>query len=243
MTVADTPSDETTLLDEISVETDGRAPGWMQDWVRKPIGFAISRLWDFDIEGIEKVPQKGPVLLTPNHLSFIDSLFVMALSPRRTLAVGKGEYMDDFKTKYLFPALGMVPIDRAGGGVADVTLDRVAAFLQMGSAFLIYPEGTRSRDGRLHRGRTGAVRLALRTGAKIVPMGLIGTPNIQPIDTVMPKFGLPVTMRFGDPIDVTERLRGDPSRRFMRSLTDELMYEISELSEQQYVDTYGNEDP
>ena len=243
MTPTEAPSGEATLLDEIAVETDGRPPGWMQDWVRKPIGSTIKRLWNFEIEGIENVPPEGPVLLTPNHLSFIDSLFVMALSPRRTLAVGKGEYMDSLKTKYLFPALGMVPIDRSGGGAADTTLDRVAAFLHSGSAFLIYPEGTRSRDGLLHRGRTGAVRLAFRTGAKIVPVGLIGTPAIQPIDTVMPHFGLSCVIRFGDPIDAVARIGRDANRRDLRSLTDELMFEISELSGQQYVDTYGNEEP
>lgn len=234
---------ESIDVDDSTAESDGRDPGWMQDWVRKPIGSTLKRLWDFEIEGIENIPDEGPVLLTPNHLSFIDSLFVMALSPRRTLAVGKGEYMDSLKTKYLFPALGMVPIDRSGSGAADATLDRVAAILQSGAAFLIYPEGTRSRDGRLHRGRTGAVRLALRTGAKIVPVGLIGTPAIQPIDTVKPNLGLPVTMRFGAAIDLDARSRGESNRRVLRSLTDELMFEISELSGQPYIDTYGNEEP
>ena len=229
-------------IDDIAVDDDGRAPGWMQDFVRPTLNFAIKRLWDFDIEGVENVPKEGPVLLTPNHLSFIDSAFVMLLSPRRTLAVGKGEYMDSVKTRFLFPALGMVPIDRSGGQAADVTLERVASFLRSGASFLIYPEGTRSRDGFLHRGRTGAVRLAMRTGAKIVPVGLIGTPDIQPIDTVMPKFGRPCVVRFGHPIDVVARSGGDDNRRVLRSLTDELMFEISELSEQQYVDTYGDEE-
>ena len=151
--------------------------------------------------------------------------------------------MDSWKTRYFFPAMGMVPIDRSGGEAAVETLNRVAAWLRMGHAFLIYPEGTRSRDGFLHRGRTGAVRLALQTGAKIVPVGLIGTDRIQPIDTVRPHFGLACTVRFGDPIDAVRRSGGEDNRRILRSLTDELMFEISELSEQDYSDTYGDEDP
>ena len=242
MTDTENPMTDIAIDSELIIEDDGRAPGWMQDYVRKPLAFAIKKLWDFEIEGIENVPDEGPVLLTPNHLSFIDSLFVMGLSPRRTLAVGKGEYMDSFKTRFLFPALGMVPIDRSGGQAADVTLNKVAAFLRSGASFLIYPEGTRSRDGMLHRGRTGAVRLAMRTGAKIVPVGLIGTPAIQPIDTVRPNFGLPCIIRFGSAIDVEARSGGQTNRRVLRSLTDELMFEISELSEQQYVDTYGDEE-
>lgn len=238
------PLDATSVEsgDDVVVE-GGSKPGWLQDYLERPITAAIRRLWDFTIEGMEGVPTEGPVLFTPNHLSFIDSAFVMALAPRRTLAVGKGEYMDSWKTKYTFPALGMVPIDRSGGQAAVDTLNKVAAWLRLGNAFLIYPEGTRSRDGYLHRGRTGAVRLALQTGAKIVPVGLIGTDKIQPIDTVKPNFRLPCTIRFGDPIDAVKRSGGQNNRRVLRSITDELMYEISELSEQIYSDTYGDEEP
>lgn len=229
-------------VDELVIH-DSRPPGWMQEHLRGPVVSVMRRLWDFTIEGIENVPDEGPTLFTPNHLAFIDSPFVMGLNGRRTLAVGKGEYMNSWKTKYTLPAFGMVPIDRSGGDAATETLNRVAGFLRAGNAFLIYPEGTRSRDGHLHRGRTGAVRLAMRTGAKIVPVGLIGTSEIQPIDTVMPKFGLSCTIRFGEPIDVLARSGGQNNRRILRSLTDELMYEISELSEQVYSDTYGDEIP
>ena len=229
-------------VDEIVIH-DGRPPGWLQGHLQAPVSAMIRRLWDFTIEGIENVPVEGPVLMTPNHLAFIDSPFVMGLNGRRTLAVGKGDYMDSWKTKFTLPAMGMVPIDRGGGEAAAMTLNRVAGFLRAGNAFLIYPEGTRSRDGRLHRGRTGAVRLAMRTNATIVPVGLIGTDVIQPIDTVIPKFGLPCTIRFGEPIDVMARSAGQNNRRVLRSITDELMYEISELSEQVYSDTYGDEIP
>ena len=229
-------------VDEIVIH-GGRPPGWMQEHLRTPVAALMRRLWDFTIEGLDNVPESGPVLFTPNHLAFIDSPFVMGLNGRRTLAVGKGEYMDSWKTKFTLPAMGMVPIDRSGGEAATETLNRVAGFLRAGNAFLIYPEGTRSRDGNLHRGRTGAVRLAMRTGALIVPVGLIGTNEIQPIDTVLPSFGLPCTIRFGEPIDVGARSGGQNNRRILRSLTDELMFEISELSEQVYSDTYGDEIP
>ena len=229
-------------VDEIVIH-GGRPPGWLQEHLRTPVATCMRRLWDITLEGMDHVPESGPVLFTPNHLAFIDSPFVMGLNGRRTLAVGKGEYMDSWKTKFTLPAMGMVPIDRSGGDAATETLNRVAGFLRAGNAFLIYPEGTRSRDGRLHRGRTGAVRLAMRTGAIIVPVGLIGTDEIQPIDTVMPNFGLPCTIRFGEPIDVRVRSGGQNNRRMLRSLTDELMFEISELSEQVYSDTYGDEIP
>lgn len=240
MTSAATATND-QLDDEIEIVHEGRQPGWLQGPLRPAIVGGVRRLWDFTIEGRENVPADGPVLLTPNHLSFIDSMFVMSLSPRRTLAVGKGEYMDDWKTRHLFPALGMVPINRSGGDSTNTTLNNVAGWLRMGEAFLIYPEGTRTRDGYLHRGRTGAVRLALRSGAPIVPIGLIGTDRIQPVDSWKPDFGLSCTVRFGRPIDVVRRSKGRDDRRILRAITDELMYEISELSGQEYKDTYGDE--
>jgi 1-acyl-sn-glycerol-3-phosphate acyltransferase len=245
MAIAHADPVETVVVDGVDeiVIHGGRPPGWLQEHLRTPVATCMRHLWDITIEGMDHVPESGPVLFTPNHLAFIDSPFVMGLNGRRTLAVGKGEYMDSWKTKFTLPAMGMVPIDRSGGDAATETLNRVAGFLRAGNAFLIYPEGTRSRDGSLHRGRTGAVRLAMRTGAIIVPVGLIGTNEIQPIDTVMPNFGLPCTIRFGEPIDVRARSGGQNNRRMLRSLTDELMYEISELSEQVYSDTYGDEIP
>lgn len=241
MTAVQATASQADNDDEIEIVHDGRQPGWLQNPVRPALSGCVRRMWDFTIEGRENVPTKGPVLLTPNHLSFIDSMFVMCLAPRRTLAVGKGEYMDDWKTRHLFPALGMVPINRSGGDSTDTTLNNVAGWLRMGEAFLIYPEGTRTRDGYLHRGRTGAVRLALRSGAPIVPIGLVGTDLIQPVDSWKPDFGRSCTVRFGKPIDVVRRSKGQNNRRVLRAITDELMYEISELSGQEYKDTYGDE--
>ena len=117
------------------------------------------------------MPTDGPAVITPNHLSFCDSVFVPAALPRRVWAIGKGEYMDSWKTKHLFPAMGMIPVDRSGGDAAQAALDAAADVLQHGRLFMIYPEGTRSRSGNLHKGRTGAARLALRCNAPIIPVG------------------------------------------------------------------------
>ncbi|MFT6292188.1 MAG: 1-acyl-sn-glycerol-3-phosphate acyltransferase [Ilumatobacter sp.] len=199
------------------------------------------RLWDFEIEGRENVPTDGPAIITPNHLSFCDSVFVPAALPRRVWAVGKGEYMDSWKTKHLFPAMGMIPVDRSGGDAAQAALDTAADVLDNGLLFMIYPEGTRSRSGNLHKGRTGAARLALRCNSPVVPVGHEGTLEVQPPDTFVMKTRKRVVVRFGKPMWVHEY--GDPNDpRTLRRFTDAVMFEISQLSGQSYVDTYASKD-
>ena len=184
--------------------------GWLQGPFKKVMQPLAHRLWDLQIEGLENVPAEGPALITPNHVAFIDSVFVSTIMPRRTLAVGKADYMDSWKTRYILPATGMIPIDRAGGSASQAALDAAAESLNRGDLFLIYPEGTRTRTGYLHKGRTGAARLALRTGAPIIPVGVRGTDKIQPIDSVKPVTGVPCEIRIGKPIDVS-RYRDRPS--------------------------------
>ena len=201
----------------------------------------VNRLWDVRIEGIENVPTDGPAIITPNHLSFCDSVFVPSALPRRVWAIGKGEYMDDWKTKHLFPALGMIPVDRGGGDAAQAALDTAARVLDGGFLFMIYPEGTRSRSGFLHKGRTGASRLAQRCSAPIIPVGHEGTLAIQPPDQFTMKPGLTCKVRFGKPMYLEDF--GDPSDpRIHRTFTDEVMFRISELSGQDYVDVYAAKD-
>jgi len=202
---------------------------------------AAHRLWDFQIEGIENIPSDGPALITPNHLSFCDSIFVPSALPRRSWAIGKSEYMDSWKTSYIFPALGMIPINRTGGKAALLALDEAAAVLDAGHLFMIYPEGTRSRSGYLHRGRTGAARLAARCGAPVIPVGHEGTLAVQPPDAPMPKPGLPVTVRFGTPMHPDDFGYPDDPRA-LRQFTDALMYEIAALSGQTYVHQYASSD-
>lgn len=202
----------------------------------------VHRLWDVTIEGVENIPLDGPAIITPNHLSFCDSVFVPAALPRRVWAIGKGEYMDSWKTKHLFPAMGMIPVDRSGGDAAQAALDTAARVLTGGHLFMIYPEGTRSRSGDLHKGRTGAARLAARCDAPIIPVGHEGTLDIQPPDTFTMKPGKPCTVRFGKPIRVEDF--GDPDDpRILRVMTDAVMFEIGLLSGQNYVDTYAGKTP
>jgi 1-acyl-sn-glycerol-3-phosphate acyltransferase len=169
----------------------------------------------------------------------LDSFFVPCALPRRITYVGKAEYLDSFKTRYLFPALGMVPIDRKGGRQAMAALETAIELVDAGELFGIYPEGTRSRDGKLHKGHTGVARLALRTGAPIIPVGVQGTDEIMPADAKRPYLFRTARIRFGRPIEMT-RYQGQRENRLLyRQIADELMYEIGQLSGQQYVDRYA----
>lgn len=213
--------------------------GRFQAPVRRVLKPIVHRLWDFDVEGLDNVPTTGPAVLCPNHAAFIDSMFVPAVLDRDLIYVGKAEYLDDWKTRHLFPALGMIPIDRRGGDHAEAALDTAREVLQRGGLFGIYPEGTRSRSGKLHKGHTGAARLAVETGAPLIPIGLIGTAEVQPPDTVMPKFGCRVGIRFGRPISVDRYRNRVGDRNIHRELIDEVMYEIRELTGLEYVHEYA----
>lgn len=213
--------------------------GRYQPLARRILQPIVNRLWKFDVQGLDNVPTSGPAVLCPNHAAFIDSLFVPAVLTRNITYVGKAEYLDDWKTKHLFPALGMIPIDRRGGDHAKAALDTARGVLESGGLFGIYPEGTRSRSGKLHKGHTGAARLAVETGAPLIPVGLIGTAEIQPPDTFMPKFGRTVSVRFGAPIDVGRYQNRVGDRNMYRELIDEVMFEIQEMTGLEYVHEYA----
>jgi 1-acyl-sn-glycerol-3-phosphate acyltransferase len=215
-----------------------REYGWLYP-VARPVLLPIFHFaWRIRVEGRENLPDDGPAILCPNHTSVIDSFLLPAVLPRRITFVGKAEYLDSWKTRHLFPALGMIPIDRRGGDAAQQALDAAAEILLRGELFGIYPEGTRSRDGILRRGRTGAARLALRTGAPLVPVGLVGTRDIQPPGARVPRPFRACAIRLGKPLDPGHyRDRGD-DRMVLRQMTDELMFEIRSLSGQEYVDEY-----
>ena len=195
--------------------------------------------WDIEVAGIKHVPTDGPAVLCPNHISVIDSFVLPVVLPRPITYVGKAEYLDDWKTAKLFPALGMIPIDRRGGDHAKAALDAARAVLAGGGLFGIYPEGTRSRSGKLHKGHTGAARLAVETGAPIIPVGLVGTKEIQPPDQPVPNVFRRATVRIGRPIDVARYRDRIGDRAVYRQLTDEVMFEIQDLSGLEYVDTYA----
>lgn len=213
----------------------GKAQGLFRALLTPPFRF----LWNVTTEGMDRLPTSGGAIIAPNHISVLDSFFVPLVLPRRITYVGKAEYMDSWKTKYLFPAMGMVPIDRSGGDAAKGALETAADVLGAGELFGIYPEGTRARDGLLHKGHTGIARLALRTGCPIVPVGIIGTKEVQPPDARLPRPFMRVHMRFGDPVDVARYADRADDRLVLRQITDEVMFEIAALSGQTYVDTYA----
>jgi 1-acyl-sn-glycerol-3-phosphate acyltransferase len=196
-------------------------------------------IWRIQVSGLEHVPATGGAIMCPNHTSVIDSFFLPAALPRRITFVGKAEYMDSWKTRHLFPALGMIPIDRGGGSATERALDTAAGVLERGELFGIYPEGTRARDGKLHKGHTGPARLALRTGTPIVPVGIVGTRAIQPPEARFPKPFRRAEIRFGRPIRVEKYQGREDDHIVFRQIIDEVMYEIRELSGQEYVDTYA----
>ena len=196
-------------------------------------------LWRLELEGGEHIPETGGAIFAPNHLSVLDHFVLGAALPRRITFVGKAEYMDSWKTKYIFPALGMIPIDRSGGSAADGALNAACTVLGQGEFFGIYPEGTRSRDGKLHRGHTGVARLALRSGCPIIPVGLQGTLEVQPADASMPRPFRMMRVRVGRPIDTARYADRAGDRMALRQITDEVMFEIRGLSGQEYVDTYA----
>jgi 1-acyl-sn-glycerol-3-phosphate acyltransferase len=211
----------------------------MQSRFRRVARPVSKTLWTFDLEGFERLPAEGPAILCPNHVSFLDSAFLMLHVPRNISFVGKAEYMDSWKTKYLFPAMGMIPIDRSGGDKSQAALDTAERVLRRGELFGIFPEGTRSRDGFLYKGRTGAARLALKVGCPIFPVGVIGTREIQPPDAKVPKLRRDCTIRIGRPIRVDRYVSRADDHRILRQITDELMFEIRELTGQEYRNVYA----
>ncbi len=216
-----------------------RGAGPSQDRLRAVLAPLARCVWKIHLEGFERLPQSGPAILCPNHISFMDSAFLMLTVPRRISFVGKAEYMGSWKTKYFFPFMGMIPIDRAGGERSRAALDAAAAVLRRGELFGIYPEGTRSRDGVLYRGRTGAARLAVDVGCRIYPVGIVGTAEIQPPDARIPKPLRSCSLRIGPPIDPANYPSSDTDPGALRSITDDVMRAIQALTGQEYRDIYA----
>ncbi|MGP4028407.1 lysophospholipid acyltransferase family protein [Actinomadura sp. 3N407] len=195
------------------------------------------------VSGLAHVPRVGPVILAANHLAFLDSFLLPLIVPRRVHFLGKHEYFTGAGAKgrtaaTFFRSVGAIAVDRSGGRAALDALDTSAAVLESGGAFAIHPEGTRSPDGRLYRGRTGVARLAMRTGAPVVPVAIQGTDKVQPRGQAVPKPGR-VGLRIGEPMDFAGRDAGVPRGRAARQITDEIMEEIRRLSGQEYVDDYA----
>jgi 1-acyl-sn-glycerol-3-phosphate acyltransferase len=196
-------------------------------------------LFKVRVEGIENIPATGPVILASNHHSFSDSIFLPMVLKRRVTFVAKAEYFEQKKTAWFFTMMGQIPIKRGGGSASERALEAAREVLQAGGVFGIYPEGTRSPDGRLYKGKTGFARLALETGAPICAVAMIGTREAQPIGQVKPNFFTPITIKISKPMHF-ERLRqraDDPM--VARQMTDEVMFELCSLSGQEYVNQYA----
>lgn len=200
-------------------------------------------VWRPTVHGLEHVPTSGGVILASNHLSFADSMIIPIVAPRPVAFLAKSDYFTGTGVRGAlqrgwFEGLGMLPVDRDDSKAAIASLDTALGVLGRGGAFGIYPEGTRSRDGRLYRGRTGVAHLALTAGVPVVPVGLIGTERLQPVGARFPTLAR-VTVSFGEPIQVAGRFEGVPLGRARREVTDEIMTAIQGLTGQEPAGVYN----
>ena len=202
----------------------------------------VRRLWPWALAGFEAVPKDGPAVLCANHLSFFDSVLMMMTLDRPVYFIGKADYLNSWQTRKLFPALGMIPIDRDNGTRAMVALDAAAQVLRDGALLCVFPEGTRSRDGHLHRGYIGAARVAIAVGCPILPVGIVGTREIQPPGARLPRPGRPCSISIGAALMPTE-VEVNSRRSAARALTNEVMERIAELSGQRYIAEHSSRPP
>ncbi len=218
----------------------------MAYWLLKYIflGPLLAILGRPKIEGLEHVPQSGPAILASNHLAVMDSFYLPLVVRRRitfhwrSRSISPEPVSRSWLSRWFFTAVGQVPIDRSSADAAQAALDTAQRVLGEGKLLGMYPEGTRSPDGRLYKGKTGLARLALETGVPVIPVAMIGTNKVNPPGTSMLRFSK-VTVRFGKPMDFS-RFEGLAGNRFIeRAVVDEVIYELMGLSDQEYVDIYA----
>ncbi|HEX6577640.1 MAG TPA: lysophospholipid acyltransferase family protein [Jiangellaceae bacterium] len=205
-----------------------------------PILRVVYRPW---AEGLEHVPPTGAAIVASNHLSFSDSLFMPLVVPRRVTFLAKSDYftgrgIKGWLTRVFFRGIGQVPIDRSGGKASEAAIGTGLKILGRGDLLGIYPEGTRSPDGRLYRGKTGVARMALEAKVPVIPVAMIDTEKMQPPGRLIPRVMRP-GLRFGRPLDFSRYEGMEDDRYVLRSVTDEIMYALMELSGQEYVDIYA----
>ena len=249
----------------VPFETDAAAPG--AGAARGPAGTAVA-LWTWEhvgvgywvvkailapllaiffrpwAEGTENVPREGPAILAWNHMSFSDHFFGPLPLPRKVTFLAKSEYftgrgLKGLISKAFFRGVGQIPVDRAGGEASERALNTGLRVLAEGKLLGIYPEGTRTPDGRLYRGKTGVARLALESGAPVIPCAMIGTFELQPPGRVLPRLSIRPGVRFGKPLDFSRYAGLKTDRLVLRAVTDEIMYAVMNLSGQEYVDEYA----
>ena len=214
-------------------------------WILKRVvlGPLVLLLFRPRVEGAEHVPAEGGAILASNHLSFSDSIFLPAVLKRRITFPAKIEYFTQagvvgYAKRTFMKGTGQIPIDRSGGSASAAAIDAGLQVLAEGGLFGIYPEGTRSPDGRLYKGKTGVARMALAAGCPIIPVAMIDTDRAQPTGQKVPNI-TQVGVRFGEPIDLSAYAGLEHDRRALRAITDEVMYSLMRLSGQEYVDEYA----
>ena len=213
---------------------------WVVKMILTPILRGLFRPW---VQGLENVPTSGAAIFASNHVSFSDSFFLPLMVPRKITFLAKSDYFTGSGVKGrliagFFSGVGQVPVDRTGGKASEAALRTGLRVLRKGNLLGIYPEGTRSPDGRLYRGKTGVARMALEAGVPVIPVAMIGTFEIQPPGQVVPKIRR-VGIKIGSPLDFSRYAGMESDRIVLRSMTDEIMYELMQLSGQEYVDQYA----
>ena len=213
---------------------------WVLKAILSPVLRAFWRPW---VEGGENIPAEGPAILAGNHLSFLDHFFLPLVVPRRVTFLAKSDYFTEAGVKgwfkrVFFSGAGQIPIDRSGGKASEGALRSGVRVLRQGRLIGIYPEGTRSPDGRLYRGKIGVARMALEAGVPVIPVAMIGTFEVQPPGQLIPKIRR-IGMRVGRPLDFSRYADMADDRFVLRSITDQIMYELMALSGQEYVDMYA----
>ena len=216
---------------------------WFLKWIA--LGPWLKLVFRPHVEGAENVPATGGAILASNHLSYADWLFMPLTLARRVTFVAKAEYFNTpgikgWFQKRFFSGAGQVPIDRSGASAAEGALSAAKRVLEEGELFGFYPEGTRSHDGRLYRGKTGIARMALEAKVPVIPVAVIGTDIVAPPGRIFGRYARP-HVRFGEPLDFSRYEGMENDRYILRSITDEIMYEIMRLSEQEYVDLYAQD--
>lgn len=213
----------------------------MKNIIAGPLIKGIFRPWSV---GADKVPSEGPVILASNHLSFVDSIFLPLAIDRDMVFLAKSEYFTGkgfrgWLSRWFMKGTGMLPIDRSGGKASEASLNTGLKVLSEGKVLGIYPEGTRSPDGKLYRGRTGIARMVLEAGVPVIPVAMIDTEKVMPIGSKWPKIRR-VGLIFGDPLDFSRFAGLEEDRFILRAVTDEIIYELAGLSGQQYEDIYAS---
>jgi len=204
------------------------------------IGPVIRLLYRPKVKGLENVPFEGGAILAANHQSFLDDfLLPLVLKKRKPTILAKADYFDNWYTAWFFKGAGCVPVRREGGSASLAALQTAVDALKEGKLVALFPEGTRSPDGRLYRGKTGVARIALEAQVPVIPVAIVGTYELWPYDKKAPKAGR-TEIRFGKPLTFERHFETPADRFVLRSVTDEIMYEIMLLSGQAYVDEYGS---